>query len=174
MTDKQKLFISEYLKDFNATQAAIRAGYSEDTAKSIGCENLTKPDIKEEINKQLDTILADNKDIAVKVVRECSKIAFAQLTDFVEYDENGVTFKPTDNLDTAALEMIQFDEKFTKDGSSRTKRIKLHDKLKALDILAKYTALYKDTVINNNFINTSDKRITEILTGDDINRLKDE
>lgn len=40
MTQKQKRFIEEYLIDLNATQAAIRAGYSPDTAKSIGSENL--------------------------------------------------------------------------------------------------------------------------------------
>lgn len=46
LTPKQKKFIDEYLKDLNATQAAIRAGYSEKTAYSIGQENLKKPEIK--------------------------------------------------------------------------------------------------------------------------------
>lgn len=45
MNDKQARFVSEYLIDLNATQAAIRAGYSERTAASIGSENLTKPEI---------------------------------------------------------------------------------------------------------------------------------
>ena len=49
LTDKQARFIEEYLVDLNATQAAIRAGYSQDTARSIGCENLAKPDIQEAI-----------------------------------------------------------------------------------------------------------------------------
>jgi phage terminase small subunit len=47
LTPKQKRFIEEYLIDLNATQAAIRAGYSEDTAKEIGYENLTKPHIQQ-------------------------------------------------------------------------------------------------------------------------------
>lgn len=46
LTDKQELFAREFIKDLNATQAAIRAGYSEKTARAIGCENLTKPDIQ--------------------------------------------------------------------------------------------------------------------------------
>lgn len=46
LTPKQELFCKEYLVDLNATQAAIRAGYSEKTAKEIGCENLTKPNIQ--------------------------------------------------------------------------------------------------------------------------------
>ncbi len=45
LTAKQKAFVAEYLIDLNATQAAIRAGYSEKTARFIGAENLTKPNI---------------------------------------------------------------------------------------------------------------------------------
>ena len=49
LNDKQKRFCEEYLLDSNATQASIRAGYSENTAKEIGYEHLTKPHIKEYI-----------------------------------------------------------------------------------------------------------------------------
>jgi phage terminase small subunit len=45
LTPKQDRFVAEYLIDLNATQAAIRAGYSERTARDIGCENLAKPNI---------------------------------------------------------------------------------------------------------------------------------
>lgn len=51
LTDKQELFAREFIKDLNATQAAIRAGYSEKTARAIGCENLTKPDIQQRISE---------------------------------------------------------------------------------------------------------------------------
>ena len=53
MTAKQKRFCDEYLTDLNATQAAIRSGYSEKTAYSIGNENLKKPEIQEYIQKRL-------------------------------------------------------------------------------------------------------------------------
>jgi len=56
LTDKQEMFCREYVIDWNATRAAIAAGYSEDTAKQTGYENLTKPYIKEyieEIQKDL-------------------------------------------------------------------------------------------------------------------------
>jgi len=46
LTNKQKRFVDEYLIDLNATQAAIRAGYSEKTAKDIGCQNLAKLNIQ--------------------------------------------------------------------------------------------------------------------------------
>lgn len=67
MTEKQKRFVDEYLIDLNATQAAIRAGYSKKTAKSIGQRLLTVVDVKNHINKQLDKIsddkIADAKEI---------------------------------------------------------------------------------------------------------------
>ena len=53
MTNKQKRFCDEYLIDLNATQAAIRAGYSKKTARKIGQENLTKPDIKNYIEERM-------------------------------------------------------------------------------------------------------------------------
>ena len=53
LTEKQKLFVDEYLKDLNATQAAIRAGYKEKNARAIGCENLTKPNIQEYLTEQM-------------------------------------------------------------------------------------------------------------------------
>lgn len=53
LTPKQEWFIREYLRDLNATQAAIRAGYSRRTARSIAQENLTKPDIQEAIQEAM-------------------------------------------------------------------------------------------------------------------------
>lgn len=55
LTNKQNRFVDEYLVDCNATQAAIRAGYSPSTAGSIGFENLKKPEIRNEIKKRLET-----------------------------------------------------------------------------------------------------------------------
>ena len=80
MTKKQKRFIEEYLIDLNATQAAIRAGYSPDTAKSIGSENLTKPDIKAQIARAMAErsrrtgVNADRVIIVAQLSRQKSKI----------------------------------------------------------------------------------------------------
>lgn len=67
MTDKQKRFCDEYLIDCNAKQAAIRAGYSPNSAKQIGQENLTKPDLREYIDEQLkklhDAKIADADEV---------------------------------------------------------------------------------------------------------------
>ncbi|MBQ7006861.1 MAG: terminase small subunit, partial [Oscillospiraceae bacterium] len=67
MTTKQMRFCDEYLIDLNATQAAIRAGYSEKTARAIGAENLTKPNIREYIEKRLaekeSALIADQDEV---------------------------------------------------------------------------------------------------------------
>ena len=61
MTPKQEKFVHEYLVDLNATQASIRAGYSEKTAYSIGCENLIKPEIQQAIQEEQKTSAERNK-----------------------------------------------------------------------------------------------------------------
>lgn len=67
MTAKQKLFCDEYLIDLNATQAAIRAGYSKKTAYSIGVENLNKPELKRYIEERMaqkeSELIADQDEV---------------------------------------------------------------------------------------------------------------
>lgn len=67
MTEKQKRFCDEYLVDLNATQAAIRAGYSTKTAAVIATENLRKPNIKEYIDKRMEekekSLIADQDEV---------------------------------------------------------------------------------------------------------------
>ena len=67
MTDKQKRFCDEYLIDLNATQAAIRAGYSEKSARAIATENLSKPYIKAYIDERMaekeDELIADQNEV---------------------------------------------------------------------------------------------------------------
>lgn len=77
MTDKQTIFVSEYLKDFNATRAAKAAGYSDKTAPEIGSENLKKPNIREAIEKYINETL-DNDKMTLKreIINELRTIAF--------------------------------------------------------------------------------------------------
>jgi phage terminase small subunit len=70
LTPKQARFVAEYVKDLNATQAAIRAGYSKRTAKAIGCENLTKPDIAAAVAEKQGAIGERLELTAEKVLRD--------------------------------------------------------------------------------------------------------
>ena len=83
LTNKQRAFISEYLKDFNATQAALRAGYSPKTAKAIGCENLTKPDIKAEIDASLDELSMTAEEAVLRM----TELARGDLSEFFTFVE---------------------------------------------------------------------------------------
>lgn len=67
LTPKQQRFVEEYLIDLNATQAAIRAGYSEKTAKEIGSENLTKPNIAKAIAEAQEK-LSNKAQVTVEIV----------------------------------------------------------------------------------------------------------
>lgn len=67
LTPKQQIFCEEYIKSLNATEAAIKAGYSAKTARSVGSENLTKPDIQtyiqERTSKAQNERIADAKEV---------------------------------------------------------------------------------------------------------------
>lgn len=79
LTAKQERFCYEYCIDFNATQAAIRSGYSEKTAYASGAENLRKPQIQTRI-KEMQNNLAETAGIsALRVIKEHEKIAFSSI-----------------------------------------------------------------------------------------------
>lgn len=80
LTDKQERFVQEYLVDLNATQAAIRAGYSPETAGAIGAENLKKPQIKARIDREMAEISARTGANRDRVIRELGEIAFSPST----------------------------------------------------------------------------------------------
>ena len=85
LTPKQERFCQEYVIDFNATQAAIRAGYSKKTAHATGQENLRKPIISETIAKS-KAKLADTAGVTVEqITEEFKKIAFGEVSKNLTY-----------------------------------------------------------------------------------------
>ncbi len=92
LTPKQERFIKEYLIDLNATQAAIRAGYSKKTARFIGAENLTKPNIQRAIQKARDELTKKVGITQERVLNEEKHIAFSDIRGI--FDENGTLIKP--------------------------------------------------------------------------------
>ena len=98
LTEKQKRFCDEYLVDLNATQAAIRAGYSEKTAKQIAQQNLTKLDIQEYIKKRMaekeDALIAKQDEVLQTLTRvlrrqEMDTVVVTCKERSSGYDENG-------------------------------------------------------------------------------------
>ena len=98
LTEKQKRFCDEYLVDLNGTQAAIRAGYSEKTAKQIAQQNLTKLDIQEYIKKRMaekeDALIAKQDEVLQTLTRvlrrqEMDTVVVTCKERSSGYDENG-------------------------------------------------------------------------------------
>ena len=77
LTSKQQRFVGEYLVDLNATQAAVRAGYSERTARQIGAENLSKPVVQEAIAQEMEKRAADLEINQKRVLQEFARLAFS-------------------------------------------------------------------------------------------------
>lgn len=139
MTKKQKRFVEEYLIDLNATQAAIRAGYSPDTAGSIGAENLKKPEIKNRIDKAMaerSRRTGINQD---RVLQELARIGFAKITDVVDPDTAKIRLDASED-DLACIQSIKI--KPNEFGTER--EVKLYDKKAALVDLGKHLGLFKD------------------------------
>ena len=159
MTKKQKRFAEEYLIDLNATQAAIRAGYSPDTAKEIGCENLTKPNIRACIDREMAERSKRTGVNADRVVMELAKVAFVNAVDVI--DPKTATVKE-DALseDTAAIQSVKV-KTFGDDGLER--EIKMADKLKALELLGKHMGMFKDKVELSGVLDSEKTKLDDLL-----------
>jgi len=143
LTKKQKRFVEEYLVDLNATQAAIRAGYSTQTAYSIGDENLKKPEIKNAIEKALAERSRRTGVNADRVILELAKIAFVNPTDVINMDEATVRGE-ANREDTAAISSVKVKRIPTEDGDIVEREIRTYDKIKALELLGKHLGMFTD------------------------------
>ena len=140
LTMKQKAFVAEILVDLNATQAALRAGYSAKNAMHIGYQLLQKTLVQEAIQKAQVNREKRTEITQDRVLAELGKIGFSDLKDFVEFGPDGVSLKQDADVDGAVVAEVS--ETATQLGSS--KKIKLHDKMKALELLARHMGMLND------------------------------
>jgi len=169
LTPKQQRFVDEYLCDLNATQAAIRAGYSEKNADVIGYQLLRKTSVSAEIVRCRKQITEKCQVTQERVIAELACIAFFDPRKL--YDENG-NLKPIQELDEETATAIQsMDQNIVKikreNGKNRNEtvlvdKIRLHNKIDALDRLARYLGLYEkenqQREITINLINKYDEK----------------
>ena len=142
MTKKQKLFVEEYLVDLNATQAAIRSGYSVASAKEIASENLTKPNIQEAIAKAMAERSKRTGISQDRVVLELAKIGFVKFTDIV--DANGRIKEGANEDDLACIEGMKMKHVENEFGTVNECEVKIASKLKALELLGKHLGMWND------------------------------
>lgn len=141
LNKKQKRFVEEYLIDLNATQAAIRAGYSPKTAKEIGSENLTKPNIKSEIDKAMAERSKRTGINADRILQELGKLGFVNIADVVDLETGKVKDSASDE-DLACIQSIKI--KPTEWGTER--EVKFYDKKSTLELMGKHLGMWTNKV----------------------------
>ncbi|PWV90245.1 phage terminase small subunit [Paenibacillus cellulosilyticus] len=158
LTPKQAQFVREYLIDLNATQAAIRAGYSVKNAGKIGPELLGKTRIAAAIEKAMNERGKRTEITADRVLQEYAKIGFSNITDYLKVEQksfeaasgeikyyNEVELFPTDTVDRKKLDAVA-EIKQTKEGIA----LKLHDKKGALDSIARHLGMFANDKLEIN------------------------
>ena len=156
ITDKMKRFINEYLVDFNATQAAIRAGYSESTAQEQSSQLLARPDIRALIAEGQKAIAERTQSFQDDAVSELKIVGFSDLADFLSVKEGGIVEqKPFNELTKAQTRCIKKIKQTVRsshsaDGSilhqTAVLEVELFDKLKALELLGRHLGMFNDTL----------------------------
>lgn len=144
LSEKQRIFVEEYKKDFNATQAAERAGYKNPSVS--GNLNLKKKVVKKEIDKARNKQLKRIKLEADEILEEILAIASADIT--AAYNSDG-TLKPIEKWPEnvkKSLSGISRSESVGSESQSLSMNVKFHPKLKALELLAKHLKLLTDRV----------------------------
>lgn len=156
LTDKQERFCQEYIKDLNATQAAIRAGYSEKTARQIGTENLAKPATAHRITElkvaRIDEIKIDSK----WVLQQMKDIHELDVLDILDNTGNFKSIKKWPKLWRQYISGLDIQEMMSGDTESVVRKIKWPDKVKNLEMIGRHvdvSAWDKDketsTIVNN-------------------------
>jgi len=141
LSPKQRRFAEEYLIDQNATQSAIRAGYSPRTARSIGHRLLTKADIQKAVAERDRQIAARAGISAEQTVRELARIGFSRLSDVASWGPEGVILLASGDLSEEALAAVK-KVVAIETAAGRHVLIEVHDKTRALDRLMRYFGLY--------------------------------
>jgi phage terminase small subunit len=149
LSPKRKLFVDEYLRDLNATQAAIRAGYSPKTAYSQGGRLLKFVEVSEEIKARLD----DKAMRADEVITRLTSMARGDMGDFIDIESMSYSLNLAKAKELGLTPLIRKVKDrivmtFNKDGEetvTHTLEVELYDAQAALALLGKYHGLFIDT-----------------------------
>ncbi len=141
LTPKQERFALEWLIDFNATQAAVRAGYSPRTANEQGARLLAKASVQALVAKQRDKFMRKADVSKERVIEEYRRIAFAEPRAVMTWGPSGVILKESSELtEDEAAAVAEVAEVPTREGVAV--RIKMHSKTEALKALAQHLGLF--------------------------------
>lgn len=141
INDKQQRFVDEYLVDLDATKAAIRAGYSAKTASQEGYKLVHKGLVAAAIARAMAERSRRTGIIADRVLRELALVAFCNPADVIDFDKVTVRPDATED-DRRCIARIKLKTMISANGDMIEREIKMCDKLKALDMLAKHLGMY--------------------------------
>lgn len=142
LTAKQARFVSEYLIDLNASQAALRAGYKNGEK---GRQLVPKSNVAEAIREAMAEREKRTQITQDRVVNEIAKIAFGDMRDVMEWGPRGVRLRPSSEIPADAAAFVsEVSETTTETGGSL--KLKTNDKLKALELLGRHLGAFQDKV----------------------------
>lgn len=162
LTAKQKLFVEEYLIDLNATQAAIRAGYSPKNADKIGSELLGKTRVSEAVKiamAERSRRTGINQD---RILMELAKIAFVNPARVINFDEATIREDALQE-DLAAVASVKVKRFPTKDGEGIEREVKFHDKNKALDLAGRHLGMFKDKLEVSSVLESEKSKLDDLI-----------
>ena len=142
LNERQKRFCNEYMIDLNATQAAIRAGYSVKTANEQGARLLTNVSVQAEIQRLQAEISRRTGISQDRVIRELAKIAFLNPMNLVTSE--GRIRDGASQDDLSCIEGVKFKRSDSDTGYSEEREVKIASKLKALELLGKHLGMFND------------------------------
>ena len=143
MTRKQDRFVKEYLIDLNATQAAIRAGYSPKTANEQGARLLANVSVQEAIAKAMAERSKRTGISQDRVIQELARIAFVNPQNVINPKDASVKADATED-DLACIQSVKVKTMDGEKGKSVEREVRLNDKMKALELLGKHLGMFKD------------------------------
>lgn len=145
LTEKQRKFCVYYMQSFNATQSAIKAGYSKDTAYQIGHALLKKVEIKKYLTELKEMYAQEDYLESKRLIERHKQIAFADLNDYISGEGK---LKDLSFTDGTLIKKVTVKESSTAQGSSSSSSIELEDRSKSLDFLNKFYGLNPEFVLN--------------------------
>lgn len=149
LSAKQRLFVKEYLKSGNAARAAKAAGYSAKVAETNGPRLLRNAQIKKAVDEGMARVTAKAELTAAEVLAEIRKLAFADLRKAFDKDGKLLPLHEMPDEVGIALQGVETDEIYAGRGASRiklgvTRKVKLTDKVRALEMLGKHFKLFTE------------------------------
>ena len=145
LTPKQQRFVDEYILDLNATQAAIRAGYSAKTADRIGPELLGKTWVAAAVDNAKQKREKRTEITADRVLEGLAAVAFGDLRTL--FSDTGALISPSDLPDAAAKMLAGIEVSTVNRGEGDVEhvaKVKTNDRLKALELLGKHLGMFTD------------------------------